>query len=135
MTPNERLAALSGRWRLLRAIRHADGGSARFSGTATWAPDGLGLRCVEDGTLEQDGRSFAARRETLWHASAAGIDVRFRDGRPFHRIVGGICHHDCPPDRYELRYDFTAWPRWSVRWRVQGPRKDYKALSRYVKVD
>ncbi|CUH39632.1 hypothetical protein JSE7799_02359 [Jannaschia seosinensis] len=133
MKPNERLAALAGRWRIARVIRHADGGTARMRGTAEWLAEGVGLRCVEEGMLEQDGRPFAARRETLWRATAGAIDVRFADGRPFHVIDGGTSRHDCAPDLYELRYDFAAWPHWSVRWRVVGPRKNYRALTRYCR--
>lgn len=135
MIPSERLAALVGRWRILRAIRQADGARMRFAGESVWRADGGAVRCIETGTLERDGARFAARRETLWSAAAGGIDVRFADGRPFHRIAGAHARHDCPPDTYDLSYDFAAWPRWSVRWRVTGPRKAYCALTRYERLN
>ena len=131
MSPQERLAALSGAWRTARVIRHAGGGTARFAGMSTWAPDGDGLRCVEAGRLSQGGAGFEARRETLWRATDDGIEVRFSDSRPFHVIDGPHAQHDCPPDTYLLDYDWSGWPRWSVGWRVTGPRKDYRALTRY----
>lgn len=134
MTPAERLASLLGRWRVLRAIRHADGTRARFRGEATWRPDGTGLACVEAGMLEQGGARFPARRETLWRAGPAGIVVTFADDRPFHVIAGAGAHHDCPPDSYRLDYDFSARGFWSVRWRVTGPRKDYRAFTRHVRL-
>ncbi|WGH79013.1 DUF6314 family protein [Jannaschia ovalis] len=113
-------------------IRHADGATVRFAGAAEWRPEGAWLRGVETGEIRQGGQVFAARRETLWREGPDGIEVAFGDGRPFH-VIGpdGRAHHDCAPDTYLLRYDLSAWPRWSVRWRVTGPRKDYRALTRY----
>ena len=127
-----RVADLTGRWRVARVIRHAGGATARFDGIAAWTPEGGAFRCVETGRLTQDGAGFEARRETLWRQEGDAIAVAFGDGRPFHR-VGPVrdAHHDCPPDDYRLCYDLSAWPNWSVRWRVTGPRKDYRALTRY----
>ena len=129
------LADFAGRWRLLRAIRHADGGRARLAGEAVWTRDGAGLRSVETGRLETDGAAFEARRETFWRQQPGGIAIAFMDGRPFHVIGPGprvTADHACAPDSYALAYDFSAWPCWSVRWRVVGPRKAYRALSRYA---
>ncbi|CTQ50249.1 DUF6314 family protein [Jannaschia donghaensis] len=131
MTPADRLSALIGAWRTQRVIRHVIGPTARFDGISRWSPDGAGLRCVETGTLVQDGTTFEARRETVWQASPDGLAVTFADGRPFHVVRGPTAHHDCPPDTYLLHYDWENWPRWTVRWRVTGPRKDYRALTRY----
>ncbi|MEM7491698.1 MAG: DUF6314 family protein [Pseudomonadota bacterium] len=132
MTPAARLDALTGRWRTLRAIRQADGAWLRFEGETVWRPEGDFVRCTEVGTLRQGARSFPASRETLWRAAGDAIDIRFADGRPFHRLDAlGLAWHDCSPDTYRLRYDFSAWPVWSVRWHVTGPRKDYRALTRY----
>jgi hypothetical protein len=129
------LTALEGRWTLLRAIRHADGACARLRGTAVWHREGDALRCVETGRLEQDGQGWEARRETFWRAGTAGIEVSFADGRPFHLLdASGRAEHACPPDTYRLRYDVSAWPRWSVRWDVTGPRKSYRALTRHAPV-
>ena len=132
--PADRLADLSGRWRTIRAIRHAGGSTARFEGVTEWRAEGLSRRAVEEGLLSQGHASFPARRETVWRPDASGIDIAFADGRPFHRIEGRDAHHDCRPDTYLLRYDVSAWPFWSVRWRVTGPRKDYRALTRYAPI-
>lgn len=134
MTPAVRLANLAGSWRTRRAIHHADGARMRFDGVSEWERDGNFLRCVETGTLWQGSTKFEARRETLWRATGTAIEVSFADGRPFHMIDGPEAHHDCPPDDYRLSYDFGAWPKWSVRWRVTGPRKNYRALTRYARV-
>ncbi|SNT14478.1 hypothetical protein SAMN05421775_106177 [Jannaschia aquimarina] len=134
MTPAERLALLEGAWHLVRVIRHSDGTRARFVGHAVWLAEGPVLRCREDGVLTQAGRTMPATRETLWRADATRLHVAFRDGRPFHSfepLARIRASHDCPPDTYRLSYDFTAFPRWIVRWDVSGPRKSYRALTRY----
>lgn len=131
MTPD--LSDLVGAWRVSRAIRHVDGTVARFRGTATWRPDGAVLRCEEAGRLRTGGGAMAATRATLWRAERHGIAVTFADGRPFHAIgPDAEVRHDCPPDLYRLGYDFDGWPRWTVIWRVTGPRKDYAARTRYA---
>ena len=58
-----------------------------------------------------------AERRYLWRDGGAGtIEVLFEDGRFFHRFDAEdpepAAEHDCPPDRYRVRYDFRAWPRW-----------------------
>jgi len=56
------------------------------------------------------------------------FSVFFPDGRFFHRaeIVAGIAlvTHDCAPDTYCGRYRFRGGDRWSLSWRITGPRKD-----------
>ena len=128
------LSDLEGMWSMRRAIRHADGTAARLVGTATWRDDGAGLLCAEAGRLRiAGGATLSAARVTLFRDAPDGIEVQFADGRAFHRIgAGGSALHDCPPDTYRLAYDFTAWPHWSVVWRVTGPRKDYVARTRYA---
>jgi hypothetical protein len=129
MTPEERLAALEGRWRVLRAIRHADGARARFRGTAEWSPHGPGLRCEERGRLTQGGAAMEARRVTLWAVEEGRLALRFADGRFFCTVEEAWTRHDCAPDTYLVRHGFARWPIWSVRWRVSGPRKDWRALT------
>ncbi|MCE8467683.1 DUF6314 family protein, partial [Rhodovulum sulfidophilum] len=56
------------------------------------------------------------------------------DGRFFHLIAPGArpeARHDCAPDLYRVRYDFSAWPCWSSFWEVRGPRKNYAMESSY----
>jgi hypothetical protein len=132
MTPEARLAALEGRWSVRRAIRHADGARARFRGVAEWAPAGAGLRCEERGRLEQGGAAFEAARVTLWAVEAGRLTIRLADGRPFCAVTEGWARHDCAPDVYLMRHGFACWPCWTLRWRVTGPRKDWRALSVYA---
>ena len=63
---------------------------------------------------------MTATRDYLWRDGGAGtIEVRFGDGRFFHRFLADepepAAEHDCPPDRYRVRYDFSRWPRWTRR--------------------
>jgi hypothetical protein len=131
-------AAFAGRWKLRRDIRHGDGLTGQFEGTAEIAPAGPGLYTYDEEGMLKLGDSDALRgtRRYLWRASDGAIDISFADGRPFHRLdLGGLrpeTVHLCSPDRYAVAYDFTAWPEWSARWRVEGPRKDYVMTSHYA---
>ena len=76
---------------------------------------------------------MAAERRYFW---AQDLSVYFEDGRFFHRVPaeGGTAHHWCDPDRYTLVYDFSGWPRFTVDWRVTGPRKNYSAHTSYCRL-
>jgi hypothetical protein len=126
-----RLADFLGDWSLSREIVHDDGTRARFVGRACWRTEGAGALQEETGVLEMAGQGFAAQRRYLW---AEDLDVRFEDGRFFHRVppLGGPVSHLCPPDHYAGVYQFAGWPDWEVRWRVSGPRKAYVMVSRYT---
>jgi hypothetical protein len=133
-----RLQAFTGLWDVERDVEDVRAGRAgRFSGTARFAPDPEGLAYAEAGTLSLAGvPPMPASRRYLWRDGGAGtIEVRFEDGRLFHRFCADepapAAAHDCPPDRYRVRYDFARWPRWQAEWRVQGPRKDYGLVSRF----
>ncbi|WP_415920208.1 DUF6314 family protein [Tateyamaria sp. SN6-1] len=130
--PSERsLADFEGDWTLRRDIFHADGTVGRFDGTAQFVPDAGGLAYVERGLLRLGaGSGMSAERRYRWDADLA---VYFDDGRFFHHVPaqGGVTAHWCDPDQYDGRYDFGEWPGFSVEWRVRGPRKDYRMVSRY----
>lgn len=131
------LQDFEGLWRLERRIHDARGPDARFSGTARFVPDGEGLILDEAGRLDLTGQgAFQAERRYLWRPDGACIAVFFADGRDFHRFDPGqgaaVADHWCDPDTYQVRYDFSDWPRWQAEWRVTGPRKDYTMRSHYT---
>lgn len=131
------LGAFQGEWRVSREIDDARAGTrARFEGLAVLSPGEAGLIYEETGLLHLPGQAaMTATRRYLWRAVEGGIDVHFDDGRFFHRIVAGErpeATHECPPDFYSVTYDFAAWPDWSVRWHVAGPRKEYVLTSSYA---
>nr|WP_275116135.1 DUF6314 family protein [Aliiroseovarius subalbicans] len=126
-----------GRWRLSRRIEDAKtGGTGLFEGVAVFTREGAGLAYEEAGELRlPDGPGMAATRRYTWRPGDGAIDVMFDDGRDFHRIALDqpvvTAFHDCPPDFYEVSYNFTHWPDWRAIWRVTGPRKDYTMISDY----
>lgn len=132
------LAAFAGRWSLTRQIDDRQAGqAAQFEGQAafTWQEEALLL--TETGHLRLPGQTpLLAERRYIWQIGAPGqIAVRFADGRAFHsfalRSATARADHWCDPDRYEVRYDFSAWPDWRSHWTVCGPRKDYCMTSLY----
>lgn len=133
-----RLPAFTGTWAVERDITDLRGGrSGRFTGRAEFRPAPDGLAYVETGTLVLGGVVMAATRSYLWREAAGCIEVRFDDGHPFHAFPADDltpeASHDCPPDRYRVRYDFADWPRWQVEWRVTGQRKDYLSRTRFAR--
>ena len=129
------LWAFEGRWHLSRVIRHGDGREDRFEGEAVFTRSGPRLVLDEKGQLRVGPQVLEAEQRYIWQASDGRIDVHFSDLRPFHSIPlkdpTPRTVHLCDPDRYEVAYDFTAWPRWSATWTVEGPRKDYVMVSNY----
>jgi len=131
------LAVLEGRWMLTRDIVHSDGSKDAFEGEATFHRSGPRLIQYENGWLTSD-RSAApmkATRRYVWSASGNRVDVAFEDMRPFHSLPLGSATpgttYLCPPDRYEVSYDFREFPNWSTVWVVEGPRKNYRMTSRF----
>ncbi|TCP25504.1 DUF6314 family protein [Rhodovulum adriaticum] len=130
------LAEFAGRWAVARRIEDRRAGQVvHFTGWAAFRPDAAGLIYDEEGTLDVPGQApMAATRRYLWQSAPGGIDVFFADGRFFHAIAPGhtpCARHDCPPDTYDVSYDFTAWPTWRAVWNVIGPRKDYRMITDY----
>lgn len=96
------------------------------------------MRLVQDetGHLETAGGRFEATRRYVWTENNGQLDVYFDDMRPFHSVPLGAERpetvHLCPPDRYHVAYDFSAWPAWKAVWTVEGPRKGYRMVSSYA---
>lgn len=126
-----------GRWQVARRIEDARTGQvSRFEGVAVFTRDGAGLRYHEVGELLlPEAVPMKAERRYLWRQVPEGIAVLYDDGRDFHLIRAGQVVsedvHECAPDRYEVRYDFSDWPRWRMIWQVSGPRKAYQSVSNF----
>jgi hypothetical protein len=128
------LADLEGRWRLTRRIEDfRTGQTGMLEGTCRWLPDGHGLRQEETGILHfGDAPPMQASRVYLWRQDGADLAVFFEDGRPFHRLSDRLSdRHLCDPDTYDVAYDVARWPDWTQSWRVTGPRKDARIVSRF----
>jgi hypothetical protein len=138
-----RLEAFAGEWEIARTIEDVRAGrQGRFSGRAAFRPAAGGaLDCREEGTLVLDGAPpMTASRTYRWRDGGGGvIEVRFGDGRFFHRFLPEepipTDVHLCGSDTYRVRYDLARWPLWRAEWRVRGPRKDYTMLSTYLRRD
>jgi hypothetical protein len=150
------LADFTGIWRIERDIENAIGPDAQFSGqahfTALPAPQlgqlnpqapCLKLRETGEMTFADQPTSFAATRHYYWQegpqnaAAQKTIHVYYDDGRFFHHFdpqdLRATAHHDCPPDVYDVTYDFAHWPNWQAIWQVSGPKKSYCLRSRYFR--
>ncbi|WP_342075365.1 DUF6314 family protein [Yoonia sp. SS1-5] len=96
------------------------------------------LRYDETGTLQMgQGPQMAATRSYIWVFTETGVDMQFADGGPFHSFVpqGYVSgtDHLCGEDTYTVRYDFVHWPRWRAVWVVNGPRKNYTAITEFLR--
>ncbi|MEM9708709.1 MAG: DUF6314 family protein [Pseudomonadota bacterium] len=126
------MTAFEGRWSVAREILQASGQRGHFEGEATLGPIGPGrLAYREEGTLRLDGGTpFFATRSYIWRDAKGAVEVSFDDGRPFHSFPLACPTHEtvhlCPPDRYQVAYDFSQWPVWETEWQVEGPRKAYR---------
>lgn len=128
-----KLADFAGVWRLDRQITHQNGPPATFAGKAEWRPAPGGMQYFEHGVLSiAEHPAIQAERRYFWHDD---LRVDFADGRFFHHVPpkGGEAQHWCDPDMYDVRYDFSAWPRFEVIWQVAGPAKNYTMISRYAR--
>jgi hypothetical protein len=132
-----RLSVFIGSYNIARDIddRRSDARS-RFEGWAEISATASGAVYRETGVLILNGQRFEAERRYLWHEDAGRICVSFADGRDFHDfdpVLGGLASaHLCRADMYRGGYDMSDWPRWSVTWKVDGPRKDYRSVTSYA---
>ncbi|WP_170331012.1 DUF6314 family protein [Ruegeria arenilitoris] len=138
MTGPREITDFAGNWQLTRVIHDAKAGQVfQADGAAYLTTSQTGLIYEEAVTLRLPGQpAIKGTRKYLWQDAGDEIDVRFEDGRFFHRLKLGKSeatdHHDCPPDSYDVVYDFSKWPRWAARWTVSGPRKSYEMKTEYA---
>lgn len=124
--------ALVGTWRMARVIEdrltgmhHRVDGRLRLAAVSAER-----LSWSEHGWWDQPTGAVEVRRELLMQRAEDGAWwVRFEDGSAFHpwtpdeRVV-----HDCAPDTYRGAVSGSV-RRWTVRWDVLGPRKDYSMTT------
>jgi hypothetical protein len=128
---------LVGTWALARRIvdRPRRGGRRRFgrvAGTLTLRRDGAAVDWFEEGTLTWGGHDLAVTRRLRIEPTAAGWEVRFDDGRPFHPWrPGAPVLHPCRDDVYCGLVSVDAAQReLRVLWDVTGPAKDVRLFTR-----
>jgi len=132
---SELVSWLAGSWAVERAVNGVPG---TFVGTAEFVPlaDGT-MRWHESGRLRLDGFDGRAYRTLTIVATQAGHEVRFDDGRPFHRLDLSTGHtevlHLCGSDRYEGTYACRRPGELQVCWHVTGPERDDEITSQYLR--
>jgi hypothetical protein len=126
---------LRGAWAVVRVI---NAGAGRFEGRACFTPDpGTPATTVwhEHGRLRLGAHDGPAQRTLRIEPAGGAWQVRFADGRPFHPLdlTAGHCDvtHLCGPDVYRGRYEIEDRCRFTVTWRITGPRKDDVIASVY----
>ncbi len=130
-------AFLARGWWLRRTIEDRRlGRRGRFAGQAVFAPDGADLRYREEGRLRLGGFETAATRSYRYAFPSPRLaEVRFADGRPFHRLdlSEGTWQvtRRCGDDLYRGAFRVVGVGRWTVAWRVTGPQKDLLLESVY----
>lgn len=123
---------LAGEWSVQRYI---SGGRGTFRGRASFTPrqDGT-TRWHEAGQLVLDGHEGPASRTLTLDPDG---QVRFDDGRPFHRLdlATGRCEaeHLCAPDTYRGTFEVLDDATLIVTWRVRGPGRDDTIRSHYTR--
>ncbi|RMF38786.1 MAG: trigger factor [Alphaproteobacteria bacterium] len=131
-------AYFTGQWTVDRHIADIDSGwTGRFEGWARFSPVPGGLDYLERGRLRLGGLvdTHAWRRYRWVFPHPHRVEVYFEDGSFFHSFDPGLQraeatpYHD--PDLYEVTYEFETRERWRSEWRVEGPRKDYRLVTRY----
>ncbi|HEY8584685.1 MAG TPA: DUF6314 family protein [Capillimicrobium sp.] len=126
---------LAGAWRVERDVRDGER-HGRFEGVATFTQEPGGeLRWDETGELRLGPYRGPARRQLRLVPDGDAWEVRFEDGRPFHRLdlrAGRwTAGHDCRADRYDGVFSIAGDDAFEVAWDVAGPAKDQRILSRY----
>lgn len=136
------LAFVCGGWQLDRVLTdHRSGIEGRFTGHAlvAAAPGQPGEWCyTEHGELRFAAHTGPASRRLRYQARPDGtVAVRFADGRPFYvldlRTGQARAEHGCGPDHYLLTHQVLSPDLLEEEWRVRGPGKDYRAITRLAR--
>lgn len=141
-------AYLAGVWRLVRTLEdRRTGQKGRFEGRAVFREPEEGEGTVEAGGLayREEGRLVLGGFETLAHRAYLYrfpllhlAEVRFADGRAFHRLdlSGGVwdAEHGCGGDLYRGSFRALGPDGWTAVWEVAGPRKDQRLSGRFTRL-
>ena len=130
---------LRGLWHLTRRIE----GYGRMEGVAAFtqtSPEDLSYK--EQGLHSlPDGGTLEFFQNYIYRLEREGLFARFADLRPFHGLqlypdgsaLKTASMHLCGADIYRGEYVFEEDNRFSLRWDVQGPKKNYVIQTDYVR--
>lgn len=145
---NETLDFLLGTWRVERTVNdHRRGDQGHFRGTATFLRaddavnehDGDRVRFDEVGDYAMGDYHGEARRSLEYLASTdSSVAITFADGHHFIDLDLATgesrSEHLCNLDRYEITTVVRNRNLVEERWRVEGPEKDYDAVTLFERV-
>jgi hypothetical protein len=145
---NETLDFLLGRWRVGRTVTdHQNGGQSHCRGTATFSPFDNGTTLDDDHVRFDevgeyrvgDYRGEAHRSLEYVASSDSRVVINFTDGHHFIdlNLAAGESRdeHLCKEDRYEITTVVTSPDIFEERWHVEGPQKNYDAVTTFVRID
>ncbi len=92
----------------------------------------------ENGEMLLGGSRLETSRRYRLHLSGEQVEVTFPDGRPFFCIKLSAVQrvlHWCGEDVYRGRFIFLSNDEWSEMWNVLGPRKAYRSVTRYTRLN
>lgn len=135
-----------GQWQLSRSIAE-EGATMRGSARFVRAADG-GLLYDEEGMLMLgNGQSIRCTRRYKFLADGEKLTILFNDGqdagKPFVELKFGdeasgiltaVDKHYCGQDVYSVAYRLNLPVSYETDVSVAGPKKHYRALTRYTKV-
>jgi Family of unknown function (DUF6314) len=129
---------LLGTWSVERWIDDAlSGDVGTFHGTATFvkeSADDARVRFDEEGVVRFGEYSGRARRRLFFSEQPGSlIDVSFADGHHFIELDlregSSKDHHQCVSDAYDITTMVIDNDHIEEQWRVQGPAKNYVAVT------
>ncbi|MRK00925.1 hypothetical protein GEV27_05260 [Aeromicrobium sp. S22] len=120
--------SLIGAWTMSRTIDdRLKAEQSTVEGTTELALGADGrVRWSEQGSLRTGELVLAVSRVLFVELRDGEWFVTFEDGRDFHPWApGDEVVHPCAADTYVGRVEVVDPDRWTVRWDVTGPAKDY----------
>jgi hypothetical protein len=124
--------SLLGTWTMARTIDDRQAGErSTVDGTTELEMQGDGrVRWTERGTFRRPAGDIPVSRVLFVEPRETGWFVTFDDGRDFHPWApGDEVVHPCVADTYTGRIEPHGPARWTVRWDVTGPAKDYTMIT------
>jgi hypothetical protein len=141
------LDGLAGRWAIARVI---EGEGAQAVGVASLRPDGVGALAYRETcqlTLS-DGRVVQTYRNYRYRFVGEWIEIHFDDGPDQGRLFVRLAFaqspgrqteafdiHHCGDDIYRVLFRLNLPYLFETEIAVSGPRKNYRAVSRYQRVE
>lgn len=109
---------------------------AHVNGEASLRREGVSLLYAEQGVMEYGAYHGQVTQHYIYDFEAPGrASVRFSDGRLFHELDlstgADSVTHLCPPDTYAGRYELLEDAKWTLNWKISGPRKKLNISTRY----